>query len=286
MSLNRFQWLTCEVHKGRSVFVTFSYNAKSRKEKIKFVLEDDYSVRTVYRPCVMAALSAVHAALLNCIVTDKGHRSTNGGNTIIEYWLQQPADHAVTKAAGKGLGQPLDPASSFEEDFCEEAASTSEVGVPPVSTAVLEEIEATGPPPNKRVRFDIGNEVVFCSEDRLTPMTLEDFIADIHPPAPAVADAALDNPYRKVIEAYTCMHQNAMALRNVVSDSQPVLPYSEHQLLIARCAYLLALFPAQPGDMKNDEWQDKFDAIAEIYVGIRADFEGCLEQAGATPNPE
>ena len=142
-------------------------------------------------------------------------------------------------------------------------------------------------PPAKRTRFgSTAEDVVFFDAHTLALTTLEDFIADIHPPAPAVANAALANPYRKVIEAYTFMHQNATALRNVVSDSQPFLPYSEHQLLIARCAYLLALFPAQPGDVKNNEWQDKFDAIAEIYVGIRADSEACLEQAGGALNPE
>jgi len=90
MSSSRLLWLIDEVHKGRSASVSFSYNAVTCREKLKFVLEDAYSCTNVYRPCILAALTSLHAAVLTSIVTDKGHKSHTNGNTIVEFWIQQP----------------------------------------------------------------------------------------------------------------------------------------------------------------------------------------------------
>ena len=89
VSTNRLQWLINEIHSGRSAFVSFSYNPLVQREKVKFVLEDSSQDIQAYRPCLLAALSAVKFASESSITSDKGHRSSNG-KTIVEFWLQQP----------------------------------------------------------------------------------------------------------------------------------------------------------------------------------------------------
>lgn len=59
MSAERLLWLAGEIHKGRSAFVSFSYNSQLRREKIKFTLGDCDLDAAVYRPCIVAALSAI-----------------------------------------------------------------------------------------------------------------------------------------------------------------------------------------------------------------------------------
>ena len=88
-SASRLHWLAVQIHKGRCAFVAFSYNAVTNTEKVKFTLTDECSLNGVYRPCVMAALSAVQAATSCSVVTDKGHRSKNCSQTVVEFWLSQ-----------------------------------------------------------------------------------------------------------------------------------------------------------------------------------------------------
>ena len=100
VSTNRLQWLINGIHTGRSAFVSFSYNPLVQREKVKFVLKDSSQDIQAYRPCLLAALSAVKYASESSITNDKGHRSSNG-KTIVEFWLQQP------KFPGIEMTQPL-----------------------------------------------------------------------------------------------------------------------------------------------------------------------------------
>ena len=61
----------------------------NQREKIKFVLNDAYSLAGSYRPMLLAALSGVDLALQSSIVTDKGHKSKSLQRTVIEFWAQQ-----------------------------------------------------------------------------------------------------------------------------------------------------------------------------------------------------
>ena len=68
-SIQRLQWLAAEIHQGRTAFGTFSSNSESKKEKVKFTLEDSHSSHGAYRPCIMAALSGIQVARQESIVT-------------------------------------------------------------------------------------------------------------------------------------------------------------------------------------------------------------------------
>ncbi len=134
MSLNRLQWLISEVHKGRSVFVTFSHNQVTQREKVKFVLDDAYSTATVYRPCVMAALSAVRVAVSSSIVTDKGHKSKSDNRTVMEFWIQQPQSddgtntmdiYPPTGDMGVGLPLPQQSDDSIQEGDLDHVSGTA-----------------------------------------------------------------------------------------------------------------------------------------------------------------
>ena len=70
--------------------------------------------------------------------------------------------------------------------------------------------------------------------------------------------------------------------------SQLFLPRDKHHDLVLRCSYLTgkleAIFdlPARgPNDIKKlrDEFDDNYDALAEIYGGIKDDFERCINSA-------
>ena len=86
----RLSWLLEQVHAGRNVCVSFSYNADLRREKIKFVLDDALaSTIATYRPCIFSALWSVAAAMEVAVVTDKGHKASSG-RCVVEFWIRQP----------------------------------------------------------------------------------------------------------------------------------------------------------------------------------------------------
>lgn len=138
-SLLRLQWLTAEIHHGRCAQVSFSYNAQSRKEKIKFTLDSSYGVAGVYRPLLFGALLAAQHALDSSITTDKGHKSSDG-ITVVEFWCQQlpEARTDVTTA----VVQQADVIDSKEAEKESEKKTLIPVPSVPDSTDILERIEA------------------------------------------------------------------------------------------------------------------------------------------------
>ena len=93
-SSRRLQWLITELHQGRSAHVSFSYNAVTKREKVKFILDDAYNMHGVYRPCLQGALLSAQHAFHSSITTDKGHTSSKGC-TIVEFWCQQLPEPAL-----------------------------------------------------------------------------------------------------------------------------------------------------------------------------------------------
>ena len=88
-SICRLQWLTSQIHMGRSAHVSFSFNASTGVEKIKFTLDSAFTSRGVFRPVLFGALLAAQHALDTSITTDKGHKSS-AGCTVVEFWCKQP----------------------------------------------------------------------------------------------------------------------------------------------------------------------------------------------------
>ena len=102
-SFNRLEWLLQQVHGGRSATVRFSFNPATNIEKVMFILEPwDGAQRSVFRPVVMGALSSLHMAMIDSVVTDKGHsHKGTAGKSIIEFWVK-PVVH------GGGLSSKAD----------------------------------------------------------------------------------------------------------------------------------------------------------------------------------
>ena len=139
-------------------------------------------------------------------------------------------------------------------------------------------------PPPKRVRFDTGNEVVSSDGDRLAPMTLEEFIADDPIPTPAEAEVTRDVLAAKIIENYAFVQKNTQGFMQLISDSKPFLPDSEHQHLEYSCTYLLrkcSEFLSHTDPTRTD-YQDNLDALSELYCQLRSNFEECFERARAS----
>ena len=88
-SLCRLQWLTSQIHMGRSAHVSFSHNASTQSEKIKFTLDNAYDLHGTCRPLLFGALLAAQHAIDCAVTTDKGHKSSNG-LTVVEFWCKQP----------------------------------------------------------------------------------------------------------------------------------------------------------------------------------------------------
>ena len=61
------------------------------------MLEDSYDAAVVYRPCVLAALTAVQTAIEQSIASDRGYHSTDKKRSIIEFWFQQPHTYTTLK---------------------------------------------------------------------------------------------------------------------------------------------------------------------------------------------
>ena len=53
----RLAWLSNEIWKGRSASVSFTFNAVNQREKVKFVLGEEYGIaNSVYRPVLLSAI--------------------------------------------------------------------------------------------------------------------------------------------------------------------------------------------------------------------------------------
>jgi len=132
-------WLISEISLGRSAFITFSFNSQTKKEKIKFVLEEAYSEAHIYRPILLSSLNAISAAIADGsggIVTDKGHTSKSAKRTVVEFWVKQQQDsshgrpqqekkrrkthHGVKFAAEEEVRE-------FEDDSTQEASESMEI---------------------------------------------------------------------------------------------------------------------------------------------------------------
>ena len=61
------------------------------------MLEDSYDPTVMYRPCVLAALTAVQTAIEQSIASDRGHHLTDKKRSIIEIWFQQPQTYTTSK---------------------------------------------------------------------------------------------------------------------------------------------------------------------------------------------
>ena len=317
VSSDRLLWLAGQVHSGRQASVSFSYNAELDREKVKFVLQPRVSKsRVVFRPCLMGALSAVQAACGHSIVTDKGH-SSSSGQSVIEFWIAQlrladasnnsgvgdtgsnvqgdpPIPSPPTPPpAGTGVGTEWEvlPPPAYSDVAMANSSLDWHLGAADACTTLDGEVteSAMVPPPRKRVRFCPHDEVTFMNASSLAPQSLEEFLADVpstHSPSLAACDQANVSPATRIevqMEAYTYVLENSKGLQKLVNDSQPFLPTDEHQLLLDRCSYLMELcdkFLLQPGEFK-----DKFDALAEIYSGIRYDFEVCFERVRTAAQP-
>ena len=87
-SMERLNWLIGEISRGRNAHVSFSGNAISQKEKIKFVLDAEIDGASFTRPCVLHALNAVKVAMSHGTVSDKGHWHRSSNTSVVEFWIQ------------------------------------------------------------------------------------------------------------------------------------------------------------------------------------------------------
>ena len=177
-TLQRINWLIQEISSGRNAFVTFSFNKKTRKEKITFKLDRYYHDTAVYRPCVLGALWAAHAAVQSSISTDKGHTSKSSGCTVVEFWLQQPgndADNAKNDAGASTMHvseKTLDSHGIADPTIA--ASSSLDIGVEgnSANSSLDGGMAENVAPPCKRVRFSLQDEVSFVDADTLAPQSL------------------------------------------------------------------------------------------------------------------
>ena len=105
----RLLWLASQVHGGRQASVSFSFNGKTNREKVKFTLKPpQFGQCTAFRPCIMSALSAIQDAMLYSCVTDKGHTSS-AGMTVVEFWVAQVCQTDATAMVSTSMSAPQVP---------------------------------------------------------------------------------------------------------------------------------------------------------------------------------
>ena len=300
----RLRWLAHEVHRGRECCVAFSFNAENQREQIKFSLTDSYVCATVYRPCLLGALHSAQFAVECSISTDKGHKSSDGC-TVVQFWLKQPSTHDTAAEDKTHMGQvaAMDApghsngntnghsarsswgANAAAHSADSPAISSFDIGVEgKVANSSLDgAVAGKTSPPRKRVRFSSQNDISFVDADTLAPQSLDEFLADIPPISSTCAVAELD---ASILKACTFLEANTREMQKCVAASEPFLPGDEHHDLVIRCAYLAKKFEAisevrGPTDIQQlrDEFDDDYEALAAIYVGIKDDFEICLESA-------
>jgi hypothetical protein len=107
----RLDWLLQQVHGGRSTNVRFSFNSVTMTEKVTFALEPwDGLSRSIFRPVVMGALQSLQVAMLNHVVTDKGHTHKSApGKSVVEFWIKATTAHNVNAVGVSCDGKPFVP---------------------------------------------------------------------------------------------------------------------------------------------------------------------------------
>ena len=85
----RLHWIKRQLLRGRDVDVRMSYNTATRTEKVKFRLRN-CTCQGHLRPSILAAIGSLEDAIVNTVVTDKGHTSSAGG-TVVEFWIRSIA---------------------------------------------------------------------------------------------------------------------------------------------------------------------------------------------------
>ena len=153
-TLQRLQWLASQILAGRSAFVTFSFNALTRREKVKFTLDSSFDVSGSPRPCVMGALLAVQHACMSSVSTDKGHSSSDG-RTVVEFWVQQ------IRWVQSESCEAADPAGTAPTVAPDASKPTSPVADPThavVQTALDAEVAATPSRPTAIGHLNAGGE--------------------------------------------------------------------------------------------------------------------------------
>ena len=233
---------------GHQVSVTYSYSTVAMKIKSKVMVSAAPNVvAESYRPLLLASIEPLLAMSSWCVTVDRGHTYSDG-HCCANFWMQ-PSHHTWNNQASEFF-----PAATVMADNSAAVAEAQEVGAQianddgkllPSQSLARFLGENFAPPPAKRTRFGtIVEEVIFFDSNTHAPTTLDDFIADVHAPAPTVADmdmarAALDMARaaltNKCMEAHTLLLQSSKVMQNMVTDSRPFLPHHEHQTLMARC---------------------------------------------------
>ena len=288
--------------------------------KLRIVLhEPSQGTTSVFvQESILAQLRLIRKLAADNSAMDRGHRHSNGMSEIC-IWIKRTCDldaHSTVHVIPPRPPPPLDtpptdnpavvdntlaasqlPASSSSFTFEDitpagnadaaftNAADAEDDGMLLPSQSLASFLDETFvAPPAKRTRLGtIVEDAVFNDNDTLAATTLGDFVADVHLLVPTEAEAALAALANKCMESCTFMLQNSMLLQKVVTDSQPFLPHQEHQLLMARCSYLMELCNNCSSWLRwGSQWQDEFDAVTEIYIGTKADFEACFQRARAS----
>ena len=281
----RISNLQAMIQDGHQAFISYSYSEVSGKLKTKITVS---AAKDVVPKCMRPSLLMAVTPLLelSClhVTVDRGH-SFSAGHCVANFWFSPHSDTTTDEQIYDASGVSLEATG---------AASKATAGIRTGdATARHEDNGCTGtvaPPPLKRVRFSLQDEVAFCSAGTSALQSLEEFLADV--PAIAPASTCLTSAKAElsatILESFTCLRDNSRGLQNCVTESQPFLPNAKYHDLTVRCAYLarkmdatFVLLESVPDDYKKlrMEFDDNFDALAEIYGGIKYDFEICIETA-------
>ena len=207
-----------------------------------------------------------------------GNGSINGNSACSSWDANAAADSADSPAI-----------SSFDIRLEEKVANSS----------LDDAVAGNTSPPRKRVRFSLQNDILFVDANTLAPQSLDEFLTGVPSISQSLAEFVVDVPpislpaagtelEASILKAYTFLRENSCELQNCVAASQLFLPGDKHHDLLLRCSYLMGKFEAifdlqarGPNDIKKlrDEFDDNYDALAEIYVGIKDDFERCINSA-------
>ena len=142
VSRSRLDWIIKHIHSGRSAVASFSFNHDTGKEKVKFILEDKLFASAPYRPSLFGAINAVAIAMHDSVVTDKGHKSSNG-RTIIEFWIAAPGASSQVDERVQNVSSTAHVTDPTDELASQAVSMLGDVWVPTplASDAVAREVE-------------------------------------------------------------------------------------------------------------------------------------------------
>ena len=253
----RIDWVSRQINMGRKGHVVFSEALDPCKLKIRIVLNSpgDGALGVAAAEGIKQVLQWTRQLAGTNICVDRGHKFSSGisevciwvkmfsGGSEVTAGFQSPPTLETGNTDNGVAGNVVPPPSTGNGSTTGSTmvlqppptqAGTGEVDSGIIGSTSLDTVVAGSfvPPPRKRVRFSLQEDVAFMDEDSYAPQTLEQFLADAPATPPAAIGFELSPVFDELKQVFlkqtAFLRDNFCTMQETVVSSWPSLPAEQH----------------------------------------------------------